>query len=149
MTIDRFDGTKYRFLSNFWPSEVVYDGEVYPTVEHAYQAAKTLDVNARRAIREASTPGKAKRLGQKVVYRENWENLKYTVMEELLKQKFKWSDSGCELGNLLEETGDQELIEGNTWGDVYWGVCDGKGQNNLGKILMDIRSDLHQQSEDW
>lgn len=136
MTIDRFDGTKYRFLSNFWPAIVQFEGAWYPTVEHAYQAAKTTEKELRRAICLAKTPYIAKRLGNAVVVRDNWENLKYSVMEDLVRQKFAIPD----LQKLLLETGDEELIEGNTWGDVYWGVCDGKGQNNLGRILMFVRN---------
>ena len=140
--IDRFDGTKYRFLSNFWLADVYYEGCIYPSTEHAYQAAKTLDIDARKMIQEAPSPGKAKRLGQMVVYRPNWENIKYSVMEYLLRQKFNHS----ELKQLLLETGLEELIEGNTWGDVYWGVCDGKGENNLGKILMDLRREYREEA---
>lgn len=136
MTIDRFDGTKYRFLSNFWPSIVCFEGDWYPTVEHAYQAAKTTEKELRRAIAIAKTPYIAKRLGNALVLRDNWVNLKYSVMEDLVRQKFAIPA----LQEMLLATGDEELIEGNTWGDVYWGVCDGKGQNNLGRILMFVRN---------
>jgi len=59
-------------------------------------------------------------------------------MTDLVRQKF----SNPQLAKQLLDTKDFELIEGNTWGDTFWGVCSGKGQNNLGKILMQIRNEL-------
>lgn len=126
-----------RFLSNFWYVDVLYDGVVYPTVEHAYQAAKTIDPAERKLILEAPTPGKAKQLGGKVTMRQGWDDIKVDVMRLLLQQKF----ANPKLQAMLIATGDVELIEGNTWGDVFWGQCPiGKGQNHLGKLLMEIRS---------
>lgn len=132
--IDSFSGD-YDFLSNFHPSPVLLDGIEYPTVEHAYQAAKTLDKEQRKAIQLAETPGKAKKLGQKVDIREEWELIKLLVMSNLLIQKFDVPG----LHSLLIATGDAKLVEGNWWHDTYWGVCDGKGKNHLGKLLMQIR----------
>jgi ribA/ribD-fused uncharacterized protein len=132
----RFDGTKHEFLSNFHSSTVWFDGQDYETVEHAYQAAKTLSEIERRAICFAETPGKAKRLGNKVTLRSDWEIVKPLVMLQLLAQKFMIPD----LRSRLLATVDAYLEEGNTWNDVYWGVCNGVGQNMLGKQLMYIRS---------
>src|SRR3954468_6821071 len=53
--IDSFQG-EYRFLSNFWPAGVEFEGITYPTAEHAYQAAKTLDVALRKRIAAEPTP---------------------------------------------------------------------------------------------
>lgn len=137
--IDRFDG-EYRFLSNFWPATCwLRDGlGDYPSVEHAYQAAKTTDLEWRKRIRSAESPGEAKRLGRQLPLRADWEKIKLDVMFSLVWQKF-----ACGLGNPLPEkllaTGDAELIEGNWWGDTFWGVCRGKGENHLGKILMEVR----------
>lgn len=136
MAITSFMGN-YRFLSNFHLCQVYLDVDVYPSTEHAYQAAKTLSVETRDVIRRASTPGLAKRIGQKVQLRENWDQLKYAVMEDLITQKFHPDRLEAEL---LLKTGDELLIEGNTWGDTYWGVCRGVGENNLGKILMEQRA---------
>ena len=136
--IGRFFG-EYRFLSNFYPAEVTLDGDVYPTVEHAYQAAKTNDPVARQTIRETTKPGDAKWLGRHVALNANWEHVKVLVMKGLLQQKFR---SGTPLAARLAFTGNAELEEGNSWGDTYWGVCNGKGQNMLGKLLMEIRSVL-------
>lgn len=138
--IDRFTGT-FRFLSNFWPAPVIFDGIEYPTVEHAYQAAKTERIDQRVRIEHAQTPGQAKRLGRKVDLRPDWEEIKEAVMLTLLRQKFL---KGTRLAQWLDETADHELVEGNTWGDVYWGVCDGVGQNKLGKMLMQIREENRQ-----
>jgi hypothetical protein len=129
---------KYRFMSNFSASEVELDGLGYPTVEHAYQAAKTSDATERRRIREADSPSKAKKLGQQVKLRADWEEVKLQIMEDLLIQKF----SDPALKQKLLDTGEAYLEETNTWGDKFWGVCKGNGKNHLGKILMKIRKSL-------
>jgi ribA/ribD-fused uncharacterized protein len=89
-------------------------------------------------IRSALTPGKAKRLGRKVTLRANWELIKIDVMLDLVRQKFQDPD----LAWMLINTGDAELIEGNHWGDKFWGVCNGEGENHLGKILMQVRDEI-------
>jgi len=127
------------WLSNFSDSKVNYEGVEYPTVEHAYQAAKTLDVEDREKIRTSGPPAKAKKLGRKVVIRADWESIKFDVMESLLRQKFA---AGTELAQKLIGTGDGLLVEGNYWNDFVWGVCNGVGQNHLGRLLMEIRNDL-------
>ena len=133
-----FDGD-YRFLSNFYPSIVEYDGSYYPTVEHAYQAAKTLNPAQRREIQIAVSPAKAKMLGRHVHIRHDWDEIKVRVMEQLLRKKF---NGYHDLSRSLYETGDKYLEETNSWGDTFWGVCNGKGQNVLGNLLMKIRSDV-------
>jgi ribA/ribD-fused uncharacterized protein len=110
------------------------------TVEHAYQAAKSMDPQVRRKIQGAGSPGEAKRLGRNVILRSDWDEIKLSVMEDLLRQKFGSKNIG--MSAMLLRTGTLELIEGNTWGDVYWGVCNGKGENHLGKLLMKIRQEL-------
>ena len=140
-TIDRFRD-KHAFLSNFHPSVVGLDGLLYPTVEHAYQAAKTLEPGLRSAIRMAGTPGYAKRLGQKILLREDWEDVKVEVMLDLLRKKFSHDD----FATRLLATGDATLIEGNDWGDVFWGMTGYPpkrvGQNYLGRLLMQVRGEL-------
>lgn len=142
MAIDRFIG-KYRFLSNFFPAEVEYEGVVYLSVEYAFQAAKTNVEDEREEIRTAATPGKAKRLGRKATLRADWDKVKESVMEGLVRQKFTRHRP---LAVELLETGDAEIIEGNTWGDATWGMVEkaGKwtGSNLLGKILMKVRKEL-------
>lgn len=136
--ISSFSGP-HRFLSNFWSVEVTLDGVVYHSVENAYQAAKTLDRNA-RSVLTYCTAGDAKRIGKGFELRPDWENIKLAVMEDLLRQKFSQEPHRS---RLLETVG-RELVEGNWWGDTFWGVCQGFGENHLGKLLMKIRDEyLH------
>ncbi len=140
--IDSFTG-EFRFLSNFHPSEVELNGMKFPTVEHAYQAAKSLDGAERDTIRRRQTPGQAKQMGQKIKLRRDWNTVKVPIMENLLRQKFNREP----LKKQLLDTGDKELIEGNRWGDNFWGKVIGHdgnlyGKNHLGRLLMKIRRDL-------
>ncbi len=136
--IDRFD-REQRFLSNFVPAAIVYGRIEYPTVEHAFQAAKTDDRALKLTVAAAPSPGAAKRIGRKVPLRADWEEVKTDIMRTLVRLKFSTHQ---ELRERLLETGEAELIEGNTWNDTFWGVCKGKGQNWLGKILMEVREEL-------
>ena len=142
--IDCFD-REYAFLSNFYEAPVEKDGIVYPTNEHFFQAMKTLDIEKRKEIAAADTPGQAKRMGRKLQLRPDWEQSKYKVMKEGLLLKFL---THKDLAKKLIETEDAWLIEGNYWHDNTWGDCkcpqclfiDGK--NWLGTLLMDIRTRL-------
>lgn len=138
MKIDSFTG-EYEFLSNFSKSIVYYDGVQYPTVEHAYQAAKTLDLDKRLVISELKTPALAKKAGRKLSIREDWGDVKIGIMESLVRQKFVNNPT---LRFQLTSTMEAELIEGNWWKDTFWGICNGVGENHLGKILMKIRNEL-------
>lgn len=138
MQINSFSG-EYRFLSNFFPSPIHWCHAVWPTVEHAYQAGKVTTVDEATAILNAPTPGIAKRLGGRAKLRPDWEELKFHLMLELLLLKFA---PGTALADRLVWTRGCELVEGNTWGDTYWGVCRGEGQNNLGRLLMHVRKQL-------
>lgn len=141
--IDRFVG-EYRFLSSFFPCEVTTDaGLTYASVEHAYQAAKARSEEERLAIAAASSPKKAKRRGSKVTLPPDWHSRKVEVMRSLLRLKFA---AGTELAAKLVATGDAELIEGNSWGDDFWGMCNGVGENQLGRLLMDVRARLRASS---
>ncbi len=144
-TVDRFfPNTPYFFLSNFYPSSVHYDGATYMTVEHAYQAAKTLNPATRLLIANCSSPAGAKAQGKQVVLRSDWDLIKFDIMEHLLEQKFP---GGSVLAEKLLATGDAYLTEGNYWHDLVWGQCfctrhNWMGSNRLGGILMDIRASL-------
>lgn len=138
-TIDSFSD-QYAFLSNFYLCEVEFEEDIYPSAEHAYQAAKTIDPDVRKMIRELSSPGKAKRAGKNIRIRPDWRNWRTYYMHQILVAKF----SIPELREKLLSTGNSILIEGNVWNDIYWGVCNGRGENHLGKILMEIRSLLEQ-----
>jgi ribA/ribD-fused uncharacterized protein len=135
MTIKLFSGY-YSFLSNFYSSSIIINHNKYSSVEHAYQAFKTLDNEAHEFIRESDTPGEAKKRGRKIELRSDWEDIKISVMTHCIMQKF----AQFPLRDKLIETYPHELIEGNNWGDTYWGMCDDFGQNQLGKILMFQRS---------
>lgn len=135
--IDCFRGPN-GFLSNFYPCTIIDDGISYYSVEHAYMAMKTLDRTIRERIAICATPGQAKRMGRKIKLRAGWENIKVDIMRGLLEKKFQ----DPTLRQQLLDTGDEELMEGNTWGDEYWGVCRGKGKNMLGKLLMALRETL-------
>lgn len=136
--IDSFAG-KYFFLSNFSRSSIYYLGKSYPTVEHAFQASKTKDPDRRALIASATTPAEAKRLGRRVLLRPDWEEVKVPIMRQLLIEKF----SPYHFPRLTEKllaTKPAILIEGNTWGDTFWGRVDGKGLNQLGTLLEDVRA---------
>lgn len=135
-----------RFLSNFHPALVVYEGIIYPTTEHAYQAAKTLDEGWRYEISAQTTPGKAKRLGRQAPLRADWEKVKLGVMLEIVRLKF--SPPHFSLIDQLLATGEELLVEGNTWGDTFWGVCRGRGENHLGEILMQVRDELRSKQQE-
>lgn len=136
-TIRGFFG-RWRWLSNFWPAEVWYQGVTYPTVEHAYQAAKTVSPIERQVIRACPTPGGAKRLGKGVNQREDWDTVKIPIMLNLLRQKFAQEP----LRSRLLATESNPLIEENPWGDRFWGISQGEGHNMLGRLLMQIRDEL-------
>lgn len=138
MTIDRFEG-EYEFLSNFSESLIIYERLFYSTVEHAYQAAKTLDFEKRELISKAKNPDVAKSMGRKLQLRNDWEEIKLNIMLTLVRKKFYYIK---DLKKKLLDTSDNILIEGNYWKDTFWGVCDGKGENHLGKILMQVRKEL-------
>jgi ribA/ribD-fused uncharacterized protein len=120
----------------------------YPTAEHAYQAAKVKDVIMKKKIRDCDTPAEAKDFFEtyKVNPDPGWTIVKkLKIMEEILMIKFGGKDPL--LTRALLETQDAELIEGNNWNDQFWGVYNNTGENNLGKILMKIRSVLNQQKK--
>ena len=132
--INSFKG-KYFFLSNFYDAFVVYNGVPYNNNEAAFQSQKCIDIKDRRAFSEL-TPNQAKKKGRHVKLRDDWEDVKVGIMFEICWKKFVKHPM---LYRKLIETYPQELIEGNDWGDKYWGVCDGEGKNALGEILMCIR----------
>ena len=129
----------YGYMSNFYRSNIFICNDYYPTVEHAYQAAKTKNLFEKETIRNASTPRVARDLGQKVSMYEGFEEDKYKIMKECVIAKFSQNQR---LKEQLLSTGDQFLIEDSPV-DYYWGCgADNTGQNMLGKILMEVRSEL-------
>ncbi len=148
--IKNFTDDDTRFLSNFYPYKkdgtkydvdvyIVYNNIVFDCVENAYQAAKFLDIQKQKDF-SSLTPYETKEYWiDKTPENQNWEYIKLDIMKDLVFQKFNNSQ---QLKKMLIETGNAILEEGNTWNDTFWGICDGKGQNHLGKILMDIRENF-------
>lgn len=134
--IYRFHGN-YRWCSSFAPVTIRMGSDLYPSVEHAYQASKTIDPIERAWFRGSITAGQAKRLSNKVTLREGWHDIKESIMRELTRQKFKQPY----YRELLIQTGEAYIEEGNYHGDIFWGVNlrTGIGDNKLGQILMQHR----------
>lgn len=141
--IDRFEGD-YAFLSNFWKEPVTLKGKTFPTAEHAFVACKAVGPRWVEMVLACATPAEAKHLGRKVELRPGWEEIKLRVMQAVIQAKFAPTTT---LSHRLMLTGSQQLIEGNTWGDKFWGCVlepgpkDGTwvGRNELGRILMEQR----------
>ena len=160
----------YAFLSNFYECTVLYEGLCYRNAEAAFQAAKNIatdeDINEYLAKYEIDrsnmseeffhsirmvltnqkrfpyaklTVSEAKKNGRHCKLRSDWENSKIRIMEEIIWNKFSLNE---DLKQKLLETDGCNLIEGNTWNDRFWGVCKGKRENHLGKILESTRNKL-------
>ena len=129
---------EYRWLSNFHMCPVYYEGLLYPSSENAYQAAKCINQEDKLKFCDYA-PSKAKNAGRLVEMRSDWDNIKLRVMYDVSYCKYVQNQ---DLAQALENTGDAYLEETNYWGDVYWGVCKGIGENYLGKTLMQIRKDI-------
>lgn len=134
----------HKFLSNFHYSTIFYRGNKWKTVEHAYQAMKTLDITEQAKIRDASAPSQAKKYGRCVIVRDDWDQVKIEIMLELLRLKFH----NPFLRGKLAATGNAILIEGNNWCDVVWGQCrcekhNWEGLNLLGRLLMQVRDEIN------
>ena len=127
----------FRFLSNFHPAPLEFEGILYPTAEHAYQAAKGTDRAVKELIAALPSPGRAKKFRQPL--REDWAEVKRDVMEAIVDLKFR---THADLREKLCATGECLIEETNTWNDRFWGVCHGEGENHLGKILMAVRERL-------
>lgn len=143
--VEEFSGA-FEFLSNFHEHRFAWQGQMGQTSEHHYSAAKTDDPAAKALIYEQTTPGRAKREGQKVALRDGWDNhLKTDCMASIIQAKFT---PGTPMAQRLLRTGDALLIEGNVWHDNYWGQCTCEkhhhwpGRNTLGRLLMEHRSAL-------
>lgn len=135
--ITQFQG-QYRWLSNFYQTPIEIRGVTFPSVEAAFQATKAID-GCLDSIFCGLSPGQSKILGKNIRMRDDWDEIKFEVMETLLRIKFQ----DRELRERLINTGDAELFEGNAHGDILWG-CDWEtlqGQNKLGKLLMKLRAE--------
>jgi len=136
--IDNFRD-EYLFLSNFYATEICLLGLTYKNAEAAFQAQKTLDPFLRKQFCGLD-PSAAKAIGRTLPLRSDWEDVKVDIMKSVLEIKF----SNPFLEKELMKTKQEILVEGNNWGDTFWGVCGGKGKNMLGKLLMEIREKKEQ-----
>lgn len=133
---------EFAFLSNFWFSSFEWNGSSWPTVEHAYQAAKCLSIDEANIIQSAPYPGMTKRLGRATILRDDWEQIKMQIMRICVYHKFNQSN---DLTNRLLGTENKVIIEGNFHHDNFWGRCppdNNDGLNHLGLILMEYRQQL-------
>jgi len=148
--IETFTLDETRFLSNFYPYkkggkfddvlEIEYDGLIFDCTECAYQAARTDNRELKIKISQMNPYDVVKMLkAGEIPTRPTWEEEKLAVMYDLVLQKFS---KHPQLKQRLLNTGNMILEEGNHWGDVFWGICDGVGENHLGKILMQVRDEL-------
>ncbi len=173
-----FHAPGYEFLSNFHPCRVVYNGKVYPSVEHGYQRAKfgedvfallgeeqvheiqqlvsrrdnvslsrenLIDLFTDERIRPGTTKIIAEQLKQYGIPLDHWDDERVDCMVTLLWQKFSLNP---ECATLLKQTNDMVLVEGNTWGDTFWGICNGMGRNMLGRLLMAVRDELQNENDE-
>jgi len=129
---------EHGYCSNFYRTPIEVGGLTYPTVEHYYQASKTLLSEEHEMIRSLTTPKEAKFAGYHVTLRRGWEEMKEGIMLEGLRAKFSKYPI---LREKLLSTGDAGLHEGSPW-DKYWGYAKGKGQDRLGILLMQVREEL-------
>ena len=136
--ISSFRG-EYAFLSNFYQCEVEFAGLKYHSSEAAYQACKTLDESERFKLTRLWEARRAKNLGRKLTLRSDWNDVKIGFMREVLRSKFYQNK---DLAEELLDTKQEELVEGNNWKDTFWGVCKEQGENHLGKLLMELRSEI-------
>jgi len=133
-------------LSNFnrfssWP--IHYEAPFgHFDVETPYQAAKTNNWSRKEEIWQVGMnegPAAAKRLGsdrKKTILRDDWDEVKLPIMIELVQKKFDIPHRKKK----LMSTGYAVLVEGNTWNDTYWGICNRRGRNALGILEMALRS---------
>jgi len=156
----RRDRDNFGFLSNFYPSKIQINEAVWPDVEHYYQSEKSTDAEYHAVVMNASSPGKAKRLGDSRIesskmakqswfrkrpdlLRTDWNEIKLLVMKRAIWAKFTQNQ---DLRKMILATKEAILIE-DSQTDSFWGWGrDKNGENNLGKLLMEVRNGFHKKS---
>jgi len=138
--IHKFTG-EFTFLSNFYPSTLLYRGHVFKTAEHAYQASKCSTQSEIEVIKSAPTPVEAKKLGKSMILPPGWDEIKIQNMREIIKSKFE----NPFLRERLKETGHQEIRNENSFHEKFWGTSKGEGLNWFGVILMDVRREIFEE----
>ena len=138
--IKEFQG-KYRWLSNFAPINIRLGNLNYASVEHAYMSMKSADIEWKKKCASTSSPGQIKRLSKTITLCEDWDSIRLSVMESLVRIKFNDPDYKAK----LLATGNQNIQEGNYWNDKFFGISlkTGDGENHLGRIIMKIRDELN------
>jgi len=144
--INIFSG-EHSYLSNFFKIDIIFNGLTYSSVEHAFIAHKSTDPKWQKfcAITKL-TPGQLKRKGREIQLRSDWEEIKISIMEQLLRIKFSANPS---ITKKLLDTHNGRLLEGNWWHDNFWGQCgcdkcyNKPGKNHLGKLIIKIRDEIH------
>jgi hypothetical protein len=137
-------GDEYFFLSNFYECPITFDGLTFTSAEAAFQAQKCLDKKEKTRFTEM-TPSEARSFGRRVRLRKDWDAARLSLMREILEAKF--SQNG-DLKQKLLLTDDAYLVEGNTWGDRFWGQVNGFGANHLGRLLMELREIYKEQEKE-
>jgi ribA/ribD-fused uncharacterized protein len=134
-------GGEYGCFSNFSPHPISLKGKTWPTSEHFFQAQKFAGTPDEEEVRQAKSPMIAARMGRsrKRPLRKDWQAVKDSIMHEAILAKFT---QHADLREVLLATGDAEIVE-KTEKDKYWGDGgDGRGKNQLGQILMEVREGL-------
>lgn len=132
---------EFRWLSNFYPVKIILDGVQFQSIEHAYMSQKSDDIKWKNFCSNYnSKAGDVKKQSRTIKLKSNWDEIKLEVMKECIRQKFSQEPFRTK----LLKTGNEHIQEGNMWNDKFWGVClkTNKGENNLGKLIMDIRTSL-------
>lgn len=144
---------EFRYLSNFEVCDIYFDGDLYGSTEAAYMAGKTTDPKIRKMFSKNAgiLPKDARRMGRSnagfyinlmdetgnpIPIRSDWDAVRYDTMSNVVFDKFY---RNLDLREKLLATRDKYIEESNHWSDQFWGVCNGKGESNLGKILMATR----------
>jgi len=132
---------EYRWLSNFTLVDISFNSITYPSVEHAYCSFKSNDLEWKKTCADKNiTSAQIKKLAKSIKVVDNWDDIKLSIMEKCIDQKYNQEP----FKTLLLETKNEMIQEGNYWNDTYWGFClkTNKGKNNLGKLLMEKRKQL-------
>lgn len=138
----------YGAFSNLFRCQVEFEGRIFPTAEHAYQAGKAAKPAVREWILQAPTPALAAMAAHGLYTWDivpNWANIKVDRMRAVLRAKFSQHEY---LRQLLLATGSRRLVEAGTTNNAvnrFWGEVNGKGENTLGKLLMELRDQLRRE----
>lgn len=140
--ITHFTSYEHRWLSNFWPCEIIFEGVTYRSVEHAYMSAKSDDPEWKLFCLNTEKPADVKYKSKEIELRPDWDDIKVKVMRKCVTEKFTQEP----FKTMLLETGTEHIQEGNWWGDRFWGVdlnvSPPIGKNMLGILIMEVRNSM-------